>query len=305
MTVGGSVQPDELGVRINVSGKTGPYSARLIDNSSWKPLLEWLEKHPEKNNPNSPLWIIRKRKITYDENDKKIVHIVNAPLNYKTYCNHWRMLQMRAGLRKIFPLHNLRRQSSISMLRAGYGSDVINANQGRKPNSKALSRYAIWNDAKTVDNAFLRQNGKAEKLPKNKLATKICGVCGEENTPDRDKCAKCLRPLDILEALKTAEENKVLFDENVAETIKETVRTTMTELYPDKKDELGQIFEEMDKHPREWFEKQVENNVEEMGAKRKLIALNYQPTNYAKKKSSSNEFSNYGKIFSMERTRRK
>ncbi len=204
----GDVHPDEISVRINVTGKEGPYSSRLLDNYACKILLEFLAKHPEKDNPNAPLWITRKRKIAYDENGKKIVHIENIPLNYKTYSNHWRMLQMRAGLRRIFPLHNLRRQSSISMLRAGYSSDIINQNQGRKPNSKAISRYQIWNDARAVDNAFLRQNGKTVKIPKSKLAGKTCGVCGKEDiSPELEKCPRCLRYLDTKKALEEQEES--------------------------------------------------------------------------------------------------
>jgi len=275
----GDVKKDELGCRINVVGKTGPYSARVLDH--WKILLEWIQKNPGKDDANSPLWIIRKRKITYDENGKKIVQIVNAPMQYKTVFDHWKMLQLRAGFAKSksFSLHNLRKQNTTWMLRQGYSSDIINAQQGRKPGSRAISRYAIWNDAKAVDNEFAKRNGKTEKLPTNKLAMKVCIVCGEENLPHNDYCEKCFRPLDIKEALKIAEENKVLLDEKVAETIKETVRTTIIELYPDKKDELGQIFEEMDKHPRQWFEKQVEKKVEKEGAERRLVSLNYQPAN--------------------------
>jgi integrase/recombinase XerD len=51
----GDVTLDERGARVNVRGKTGERRVRLISSA---PILgEYLDVHPLRDNPGSPLWL--------------------------------------------------------------------------------------------------------------------------------------------------------------------------------------------------------------------------------------------------------
>jgi len=50
----GSVEFRDNYCLVSVNGKTGVKCIPLV--LSYRPLLEWLERHPERDNPNAPLW---------------------------------------------------------------------------------------------------------------------------------------------------------------------------------------------------------------------------------------------------------
>ena len=50
-----NVEFDEHGCKITLNGKTGMRRIRIVKCAAY--LLEWINAHPESNNPNAPLWI--------------------------------------------------------------------------------------------------------------------------------------------------------------------------------------------------------------------------------------------------------
>ncbi|RPJ77425.1 MAG: site-specific integrase [Alphaproteobacteria bacterium] len=49
-----NIKFDDVGISILVNGKTGPRRVRAVWNVNY--LKEWLEEHPDQNDPEAPLW---------------------------------------------------------------------------------------------------------------------------------------------------------------------------------------------------------------------------------------------------------
>jgi integrase len=233
-----SVKKDELGCQVEVVGKTGTRFARVF--AHWQYLFDWLEKHPQKDDENAPLWIVPKK--IYDQSPRKnilvesltkhgdvkrtkarrkVIDIDFQPMDYDNLSHRWKKLQMlsRAVPNKMFSLHNLRKQNTVWCMMNGISMDVINLNQGRKPGSRASSRYHIWNDSKVVDNAYAKFVGKEESVTKDKTAPIVCSVCKTVNSPEKDYCSNCYRPLDIKKAMKL-DKVKKFYEDLFYETVK-------------------------------------------------------------------------------------
>jgi integrase len=222
-----SVRKDDLGCQVEVTGKTGTRVARMFNH--WNTLFQWIEKSPNKGDGDSPLWVVkkveyekRKRKFVTVEDKtrpkgkrvaeipKKVIAIQYMPMDYDNLKQRWYRDQLMAGMKRTFSLHNLRKQNTIWLLRQGYNSDTININQGRRLGSRSMSRYSIWNDSKVVDNEYAKKIGKLSEVPEDKTAPKVCDVCKTTNSPEKDYCENCFRPLDMKKALKLDAKRKWL-----------------------------------------------------------------------------------------------
>jgi site-specific recombinase XerD len=81
---------DQYGAIINVDGKTGRRRIRIISSVPY--IMAWIEKHPEKNKPDAPLWISRGM----------------AKIKYPAFVGILERLQRRANLKKKVNPHNFR-----------------------------------------------------------------------------------------------------------------------------------------------------------------------------------------------------
>lgn len=105
--------------RITLRGKTGDRKIKLV--LSYKPLAEWLEEHPNKNNPSAFVWI--------NYNNRK----ADKPLAYGTICKLLKELAQKAGIKKKVNPHNFRHSSATwranyfteSQLKEFYGVNQV------------------------------------------------------------------------------------------------------------------------------------------------------------------------------------
>jgi len=195
---------DENGIILCVTGKTGARKVMVIDSEPY--LIEWLNNHPYKSNPEAFLWI---------------QHNKNEMISYAYFRKMLKVTAKRAGIEKHVNPHNFRHS------RATYLADKFNEQQlkqymGWKRNSDMTAVYIHLNGNEAT-NAVLRLHGitKKEDTQLSKLKPKICLRCKQQNKPTALFC-NCGYPLDeaTINEIKQRDMERQQVDEMMKELIK-------------------------------------------------------------------------------------
>lgn len=218
------LQFHERYAQIRVNGKTGERTIPLIKSIPY--LRAWLQVHPDKNNPDAPLFaIVRKGEIRFPRAE--------------TIKQTFRRLTRKANIKeRIYP-YMLRHTRLTDLAEKGIGEYQLKSFAGWIPGSKMASRY-VHLTGRTALKAVLEIEGVAlpsqDRRP-DYIKTKTCPRCGAENEVDAMYCSKCSLVLDekVLYA-KQQEEAKTegLMDQllqhpAVQQTIKETIKELWTQ----------------------------------------------------------------------------
>lgn len=145
-------------------------------------LLNWIEKHPLKNNKEAPLW------VKVNKNDK--------PMDYQTARKILKDLKERSKLDKPVNPHNFRK-SSASFYSHYLSPAELKSRFGWKQSSKMLDIYCFPDEEK-VNGKILEIEGiKERKIEENKeTKPKKCNWCEKVNPAGADFCILCKRPLN-------------------------------------------------------------------------------------------------------------
>ena len=186
------VKFDEHGAKLHVDGKTGARTVRLI--RSVPSLASWLDVHPLKENPNSPLWILVGKRNFGEQ---------------MTYPAARAMVARRARIANLSKrVHlNLFRHSEATESAKFMTEAQMRARHGWSTSSKMPARYVHLVNA-DVDDAIFEHLG-IKKTEENRLKIPLkCHVCEMPNSPDSTICSKCGKPLDIKTALEMEENDR-------------------------------------------------------------------------------------------------
>ncbi|MFH1234055.1 MAG: tyrosine-type recombinase/integrase [Candidatus Diapherotrites archaeon] len=183
---------DEFGCRILVDGKTGMRRIRLINSAPY--LVEWLNAHPNSNNPEAPLW------ISIEQNGSE-------QLTHRYIMKMLKCVAKRAKVKKPVNPHNFR-HSRATYLSQHLTEALMKEYFGWVQDSRMAARY-IHLSGKQVDDAILRLHGlKKEEQEEDLLKREPCPRCGNKNDPNNEICEKCwlpLKPSAMLEMEKVRE----------------------------------------------------------------------------------------------------
>ena len=197
-----SVAFDEYGAVIVVRGKKGERRIRLV--ASAPDLAAWLHIHPERRNPNAPLWVN--------------IGTTNHGRAYDYYAARklLRELALRARVRKRVNPYSFRHAA------ATYMANFLTEAQmceffGWKQGSKMPSIY-VKLSGRDIDNRLLELHGLKPK-PNERIeqTVKLCPRCDVNNSPSSRFCSRCGSALDIKAALETDE--RIKRAEEVMETL--------------------------------------------------------------------------------------
>ena len=170
---------DEFGCRIIVSGKTGMRRIRLVNAAPY--LIEWINSHPNSNDPEAPLWV--------STNVDKV-----SLMTYDAMRLQLHKIARRAGLKKPVNPHNFRHS------RATYLAQFLTEAQmkeyfGWVRDSDMAARY-VHLSGKQMDDAILKLYGlKKEEKKEDILKPLKCPRCGHVNDVTFEYCEKCWLPL--------------------------------------------------------------------------------------------------------------
>jgi len=190
-----NIEFDEFGAKVLIpEGKTGMRRVRLVSSSPY--LATWMENHPFKNNPDSPLWL-----STGTRNKNKMIR-------YETARNLINILAKKANIKKRIHPH-LFRHSAATKLASHFTEAQMNHYFGWVQGSKMTSTY-VHLSMRDLEGAVLKLNGlKNDKTESEDQATvKKCPRCSQMNPATGKFCTRCGTPLDMETVLKVEEKRK-------------------------------------------------------------------------------------------------
>ena len=183
-----NVKFDQYGANIYVDGKTGTRTIRLITSSP--NLSQWLADHPQRENPEAPLWI---------EKD-------GATMSYDAA---YRMIRRRckdAKLNKRIYL-NLFRHSEATETATYMTESQMRERHGWSKESKMPSRYVHLINA-DVERAIFERYGIIEKKDVVSKLPKMCPRCTLANPWDSNTCARCSMPFGMETVMELEKKEK-------------------------------------------------------------------------------------------------
>ncbi|AJF63106.1 MAG: Phage integrase protein [archaeon GW2011_AR20] len=185
------IQEDEYGIKIMFTGKTGMRRLRLTSSVPF--LKEWLNIHPYKEDPESPVFV---NQSTNHFGEVLKVQGINKLL---------KVWGSRAGIKKnIYP--HLLRHSRFTELAKDYTEQELKVLAGWVGDS-TMPKVYVHLSGEDVERKILIKNGllkdeiiEKEEEKKKLLQPRICPdpICKYKNPYSNKYCAKCHRPLDIL-----------------------------------------------------------------------------------------------------------
>ncbi|MGH2639578.1 MAG: tyrosine-type recombinase/integrase, partial [Rhabdochlamydiaceae bacterium] len=183
------VKFDQYGAFIYVDGKTGARPIRIV--RSVPSLATWIDQHPFKDIPESPLWIIL-------EEPK-----IGESMTYYTVDQMLRRIAKRAKIAKRVNL-KLFRHSEATSSAMFLNEAQMRMRHGWTSSSKMPANYVHLVQA-DVDRTYLKHLGMVEEEPQQLSLPKICHICKTPNSPESDSCNKCGKPLDLKKAIEMEE----------------------------------------------------------------------------------------------------
>ncbi|MEM4368438.1 MAG: site-specific integrase [Candidatus Anstonellales archaeon] len=191
------ISKDKYSFIVDIVGKTGHRTPRVVFSSPH--LTAWLNIHPLRNNPNSPLWVLH--------------GTTKEKMDYSAYRALVKRLAKKAKIKKrIYP--HLFRHTRVTHLLA---NKMINEAQAKVyfgwiPSSKMLSEYSHLISA-DVNETILKIHGiKNIEEKDTKLKVKQCPRCQAINESENLFCGKCSSILDIKTAIEMDEKRKASDD---------------------------------------------------------------------------------------------
>jgi integrase len=197
-----SVSFDEYGAVIVVRGKKGERRIRLLTSAPF--LAAWLDMHPQRNNPDSPLWV----------NIGTTNH--GQAYGYNAARKLLRELAEKTSVRKRVNPYSFRHSTATYM--ANHLTEAqMSEYFGWKQGSEMPSVY-VKLSGRDIDNRLLELHGlKPKENERLEQTVKTCPRCQFKNSPIGSFCHRCGAALDIKTALET--DQRIRRAEEVLETL--------------------------------------------------------------------------------------
>lgn len=194
---------DSVGAIFILNGKTGERICRVINAVPY--LQAWLRHHPEKDNPDAPLWVVlgcSKYISKQDNGDKYKVKFRNN-LCYAATRAMLKKVAQRAGVTKRVNPHSYRHFRATTLAVAGINSAVLNEIFGWSQNSNMSSVYLHISRQQTESVLLNKVYGiKVDESKKDSSDIKnlplVCINCGTKNYPDANYCSLCNQRIGLM-----------------------------------------------------------------------------------------------------------
>jgi integrase/ribosomal protein L40E len=183
------VVKDKYSYIVNLKGKTGQRTPRIVISDPY--ISVWLNTHPDKDNPEAPLWVrLRKSEIGLRMQYPSLRALVQRRAKH-------------AGIQKrIYP--HLFRHTRVTHLLLNKQINEAQAKVyfGWTPSSTMLSEYSHLVSSDVNDTILAIYGIKTESVRETMLKPKVCQKCGAINAKDARFCQKCSSILDVKTAIE-------------------------------------------------------------------------------------------------------
>lgn len=202
-----SINFDERGAYFLVDGKTGTRRVRVINSTPY--LHDYLNHHPDKDNPNAPLWVslgtTKHLSKKFQKGEVKKGKEYNDYWSYNlTYPAARKLLVTlgrKAGITKPINPHNFRHSRATALGAAGLNQSIMNEIMGWKQGSTMAGVY-IHLSGKHTDEALLPAmygvKVEKEESKKSQMFPIKCINCGELNQHNSKRCKKCNNIIGVI-----------------------------------------------------------------------------------------------------------
>jgi site-specific recombinase XerD len=189
------VELEERLGRLVVDGKTGMRRVAILLSLPY--LTRWLNLHPCKEDPSSPLWLQRNGK----------------PLNYPDVRNRLQDLARKAGIKKKVNPHGFR-HARATFLSQHFTEAQLSQYLGWIPGTKMAAVY-VHLSGRDLEEPLLKLYGlqKEETLEESRLKPVQCWKCKTVNPADAVVCVQCGMFLKVEHAVAAEEKQKSEMDE--------------------------------------------------------------------------------------------
>ncbi|MDG6926680.1 MAG: tyrosine-type recombinase/integrase [Nitrososphaerota archaeon] len=195
----GSVVFDDRGARLHIErGKTGSRVVRLITSVSL--LARYLEVHPFRNEPSSPLWLTES------------TNYMNHRLSWVRWNRCLKQVAQRAGVKKRVFNHMLRHGSATRNAKFLTDSE-LKLMYGWSMSSKMPAVYVHLSGRDLDDKLTALYAGKEVEPIKPEFTPIICPRCNERASRGMVYCPKCASPLDDVARSRMQVEDETTRDE--------------------------------------------------------------------------------------------
>ncbi len=209
MKVGGVVFEENC-VTVTSIGKTGVKTLSLV--LSYNPLREWLNIHPDKDNPDAYLWYSKtKGRLSYGRLSKLVKDLAKA-----------------ANIKKRVWLY-LFRHTALTHVEKEFGSSITEQYGNWRKGSPMRNVYTHLANSDQKD-AILKKHGIKEKSSNSMINFRICYRCNTRNEPNARICKLC----------------GLILDKEYANSIKSNEKAKIKEL-EEKIEKLTMLFNELSK----------------------------------------------------------
>lgn len=152
-------------------------------------LTEWLEHHPDHDNPKSPLF------MTYDKRYSRW-----GPILPSTYRKAIKRYAKKAGIKKSVWPHLLRHSRTTQLLDSKVPLRIVEKSGGWRRGSRAFRRYDHLSDRDYKEEMLAQGGVRKDSVEGKRVQVRECLVCGLVNPPGRERCRQCKQPLDLEES---------------------------------------------------------------------------------------------------------
>jgi site-specific recombinase XerD len=185
----GDVSFDDKGAKARVRGKTGERTLRVIPSA---PLLgRYLESHPLRRNPASPLWV------------NESTNHLNERLSWTAWNRVVKQIAAKAGINGKRIHHYLLRHGSATEASKHFTDSELKIIYGWTMSSRMPAVY-VHLSARDIDPKLERlYTGKVAGPLPPEFAPLACPRCHERNSPGSKLCWRCGTPLEQAELSKS------------------------------------------------------------------------------------------------------
>ncbi len=225
----GSIEDHKHGFKVVVDGKTGSRRIPLIESVPY--LNQWLDKHPDRENKNAPLWV---NIGDVNEGDE---------MNYPAIRKMLNSVSNRAGIDKPVNPHNFR-HSRATYMATRFTEAQLCEWFGWVQGSDIPAKYTHLS-GRDIDSDYARLHG-IEEEENQKISKRIpddCPRCGEKVPKEDNFCSRCGQALSQ-ESFEKLEESEELIESKNKET-KEKITEKFLEAIEDEHPELLEKYKEL------------------------------------------------------------
>jgi len=204
---------DKYSAILTVNGKTGMRRIRVIGATPY--LASWKDIHPDKDDPEAPLWVVRgtTKEIAKDK-DKLKNYKFNwgYSIGYRGVTKLLQKLAQKSEIKKRVNPHSFRHA------RATFLANKLTEAQLKElfgwTQSSDMAAVYVHMSGRDTDKALLNVYGLAqdEEKEKSKFELRKCSRCSKQNPATATICEACGGALDLKEAMKLDNEQKTVMD---------------------------------------------------------------------------------------------